>query len=241
MAGTTVNPYRFGGQAGYRRDGANREYVRARHLDAQKGRWASRDPIAHRLGQTRLVQQVAAASLRHEANAYQYVLNKPVGLSDPAGLSARSCALACLTNVDSIANMLYERIAQIANGLCSGTNVATAALRCWKTQSCFDRIGWSCDRDVVGEGDSPQYTRSCCLRCGNCVMYYWQGPLENVVGKWQARAEKICKLEGKLNLYLPFPYPPALSITDPCDPQPGPVWPFPSHPDPRPEPVWPYV
>ena len=27
MSGTTINPYRFGGQLGYRRDGTNRNYV----------------------------------------------------------------------------------------------------------------------------------------------------------------------------------------------------------------------
>ena len=45
MAGTTISPYCFGGQVGYRRDGANRNHVRARHLDTQRGRWISRDPI----------------------------------------------------------------------------------------------------------------------------------------------------------------------------------------------------
>ncbi len=30
MLGTTINPYRFGGQLGYRRDGTNRLYLRNR-------------------------------------------------------------------------------------------------------------------------------------------------------------------------------------------------------------------
>ncbi len=45
VAGTTVNPMRFGGQVGYYRDVANRLYVRARHYRTDLGRWMSRDPI----------------------------------------------------------------------------------------------------------------------------------------------------------------------------------------------------
>jgi len=70
MAGTTINPYRFGGQLGYRRDGANRSYVRARHLDTQRGRWISRDPIGLESG---------------DSNLYRYVMNAPVTRVDPSG------------------------------------------------------------------------------------------------------------------------------------------------------------
>jgi len=70
MAGTTVNPYRFGGQIGYRRDASDRLYIRERHLDTSKGRWISRDPIA-----------IAAADL----NFYWYVKNNPPNFIDPSG------------------------------------------------------------------------------------------------------------------------------------------------------------
>lgn len=45
MAGPTVNPYRFGGQVGYRKDSANTQYARARHLHAEKARLKSVDPV----------------------------------------------------------------------------------------------------------------------------------------------------------------------------------------------------
>jgi RHS repeat-associated protein len=72
MAGTTYNPYRFGGQVGYRRDGASRQYVRARHLDTNKGRWVSKDPIGFDAG---------------DSNLYRYVGNQPTSETDPAGLA----------------------------------------------------------------------------------------------------------------------------------------------------------
>ena len=43
--GTTENPHRYGGQAGYWRDAADRQYVRARHLEVEAGRWLSVDPV----------------------------------------------------------------------------------------------------------------------------------------------------------------------------------------------------
>lgn len=70
MAGTTINPYRFGGQLGYRRDGVNRNYVRARNLDTQRGRWISRDPNGFEA---------------EDFNLYCYVTNGPVNYADPEG------------------------------------------------------------------------------------------------------------------------------------------------------------
>ena len=77
MTGTTINPYRFGGQLGYRRDGANRSYVRARHLDTQRGRWISRDPIGFD---------------GRAWNFYGYAGNNPLISRDPSGLKAKSVA-----------------------------------------------------------------------------------------------------------------------------------------------------
>lgn len=70
MSGTTINPFRFGGQAGYYRDGANRAYVRARHLDSAKGRWISRDPVGLKGG---------------DINLYRYCRNSPITHTDPTG------------------------------------------------------------------------------------------------------------------------------------------------------------
>lgn len=71
MAGTTINPYRFGGQVGYRRDAPSRQYVRARHLDTGEGRWISRDPIGF---------------WGRDWNLARYVRNNPARLMDPSGL-----------------------------------------------------------------------------------------------------------------------------------------------------------
>ena len=73
MAGTTVNPYRFGGQVGYRRDAPARQFVRARHLDTASGRWASRDPLNFGGGDT---------------NLYRYSSDNPARFVDPSGLTA---------------------------------------------------------------------------------------------------------------------------------------------------------
>ena len=77
-----INPYRFGGQVGYRRDGANRNYVRARHLDTQRGRWISRDPIGFEGG----------------INLYQYAQNIPSSISDPTGYSPCQCSQKTITD-----------------------------------------------------------------------------------------------------------------------------------------------
>lgn len=70
MAGTTINPYRFGGQLGYRRDGPNRLYIRERYLDTSRSRWLSRDPVP-----------IAAADF----NFYWYAKNNPLTFTDPSG------------------------------------------------------------------------------------------------------------------------------------------------------------
>lgn len=75
MAGPTTNPYRFGAGGGYRRDGANRDYVRARHLDAQRGRWISRGPI----------------TFGGDRNLFRYVKNRPTFAIDPTGLEPDDC------------------------------------------------------------------------------------------------------------------------------------------------------
>ena len=76
VAGTTVNPMRFGGQVGYWRDLADRLYVRARHLRSDLGRWMSRDPIGFEGG---------------DWNLYRYVGNEPVVDRDPSGFAVKFC------------------------------------------------------------------------------------------------------------------------------------------------------
>jgi len=73
MSGTTINPYRFGGQVGYRTDSVNRQYVRERHLDSARGRWLTPDPEGSGGGE----------------NPYCYALASPVNTADPSGLAPR--------------------------------------------------------------------------------------------------------------------------------------------------------
>ena len=68
--GSVVNPYRFVAQYGYYRDAASRLYVRARHLDIDKGRWTSRDPLGFDAG---------------DWNLYRCVDNNPVIWTDSSG------------------------------------------------------------------------------------------------------------------------------------------------------------
>jgi len=77
MSGTTANPYRFGGQVGYRRDSPAQQYVRARHLDTSRGQWISRDliPLA-------FTPWVSVSG----ANSYWYVKNNPATHVDSSGL-----------------------------------------------------------------------------------------------------------------------------------------------------------
>ena len=71
MAGTTINPYRYGGQVGYRTDAPSRTYIRDRHLESTRGRWLSRDPLA----------SIATTEL----NFYWFANNRPTTLVDPTG------------------------------------------------------------------------------------------------------------------------------------------------------------
>ncbi len=64
------NPVRFGGEAGYYADSADRLYVRARYYRPSLGRWISQDPIGFNGG---------------DWNLYGYVTNDPAGLVDPEG------------------------------------------------------------------------------------------------------------------------------------------------------------
>jgi RHS repeat-associated protein len=72
--GSTINPFRYGGQVGYYQDTINRLYVRRRHLEVTQGRWLSRDPLGLDSG---------------DWNLYRYVLNNPVNIVDPSGLGDR--------------------------------------------------------------------------------------------------------------------------------------------------------
>jgi RHS repeat-associated protein len=69
-SGSTTNSLRFGGEVGYWRDLADVMYVRARFLDAIKGRWDSRDPIGFDGG---------------DWNLYRHVGNAPMIKLDPSG------------------------------------------------------------------------------------------------------------------------------------------------------------
>jgi RHS repeat-associated protein len=93
-SGSAVNPYRFCGSAGYYRDAADRQYVRARHLDLAAARWMSRDPLGHS-GRvrtlhrywTRSVSRLFAVShLGNAPNEYAYANNSPLNAADPSGL-----------------------------------------------------------------------------------------------------------------------------------------------------------
>src|SRR5579872_4997763 len=69
-SGPTSTPFQFVGTRGYFRDSASKEYVRARYLDTQKGRWLTQDPIGFDAG---------------DYNLYRYVRNRPVTADDPTG------------------------------------------------------------------------------------------------------------------------------------------------------------
>jgi len=78
MAGTTINPYRFGGQLGYRKDSPDRLYIRKRHIDTSRGRWLSRDPFLSAFN--------GINTDSNSFNLYWYAKNRPTFAVDPSGL-----------------------------------------------------------------------------------------------------------------------------------------------------------
>ena len=79
--GTTLTPFRFVGTAGCFRDSSTKTYVRARHLDTQKGRWLTQDPIGFDGG---------------DVNVFRYVFNMPVYFVDPTGLWCIHIGVDCV-------------------------------------------------------------------------------------------------------------------------------------------------
>jgi len=72
--GSTVLPLQFVGQAGYYRDAESGEYdIRRRPYAMTRGRWLSNDP----------------ARAHFDTSIYIYSSNRPVSLTDPAGLLPR--------------------------------------------------------------------------------------------------------------------------------------------------------
>ncbi len=69
--GTTANPFKFVGQYGVMDEGKNLYFMRARHYDADAGRFISKDPIGFKGG---------------DWNLYAYVGGNPVVGIDPEGL-----------------------------------------------------------------------------------------------------------------------------------------------------------
>lgn len=70
--GTNATAFQFVGTLGYYQDSSTRTYVRARHLDTQKGRWMTEDPIGFDGG---------------DWNLSRYARNSPVSAADSSGLS----------------------------------------------------------------------------------------------------------------------------------------------------------
>ncbi|MGC4044724.1 MAG: RHS repeat-associated core domain-containing protein [Armatimonas sp.] len=68
--GATPTPFQFVGSFGYYHDGTSRNYVRARYLDKNRGRWITEDPIGGDSG---------------DYNFYRYVTNNPESLIDRSG------------------------------------------------------------------------------------------------------------------------------------------------------------
>jgi RHS repeat-associated protein len=67
--GTTVAKFQYVGSCGYYTDGAGRNYVRARYLSSDRGRWVTEDPMWFIDG----------------INLYTYVANSPTYLIDSGG------------------------------------------------------------------------------------------------------------------------------------------------------------
>lgn len=155
MAGTTINPYRFGGQSGYRRDGTNRSYVRARHLDTSRGRWISRDPIGLDGG---------------DRNLYRYVGNCPVNLSDGSGLqgevslcaipypgNAGACSAAEVNNIAKCTKVCAQK--QEINPKCYKNKYYVANVcftaHCCQCEKKQQRDTYCCIGQCTSRGDDP--------------------------------------------------------------------------------------
>lgn len=79
--GTNPTPFQFLGTAGYFTDSSTRDYVQARTLNTQQGRWMTKDPIGFDGG---------------DWNLYRYVENRPIAAVDPSGQFSCWCCLAAI-------------------------------------------------------------------------------------------------------------------------------------------------
>ncbi len=105
--GSTVNSYLFAGQ---QRDSAlSMDYLRARYLNTETGRFSSADSFAGLLGDPRTLHK------------YNYVAQNPVNLIDPSGntfldLSAVSSIIGTLRNIGSSVGK-FQSFVQTVEGL----------------------------------------------------------------------------------------------------------------------------
>ena len=76
--GTTPTPFQYVGTQGYYHDNSARDYVRARHLGKDKGRWLSQDPIRFE---------------GEDHNLYRYVRNNVTTATDPSGYNPFRCSI----------------------------------------------------------------------------------------------------------------------------------------------------
>lgn len=106
-SGSTVNSYLFAGQ---QRDSAlGMDYLRARFLNTETGRFASADPFSGLLGDPRTLHK------------YNYAAQNPVNLIDPSGylfidLSAASSIIGTLRNIGSTVGK-YQTFVNSVEGL----------------------------------------------------------------------------------------------------------------------------
>ncbi len=217
----STNAYRYASEYGYTRDSEAVEYVRARYLNVLQGRWMSADPLRFEAG---------------DYNLYRYVGNEPVGRMDPSGLmSCNMCpwdcdhlgrplnhhgrkiahAGRCLVEVCKITVLLRHIISDLASALCGGNGQGPGAISiCGHTQICMGEHGYSCDidpprtsdcyRDDTG-GPLPHF---CCVRCNQCVCWFFTRLQNERVDIWMRKAFRDCERHQKIP---PFPV-----ITTPC-------------------------
>jgi len=115
--GSTPTPFQYLGMIGYYQDNANRNYVRARHLGNDKGRWLNKDPIGFNSG---------------DVNLYRYANCNPATYVDSSGLNPpkpgignRECPGA--DAVDLIRKLLHTRPNCLKDfqKLCNGQSLGT--------------------------------------------------------------------------------------------------------------------